>query len=67
MRQSGCACWFLLRGEDDLKDLLAIFVTIAIPAGMVFLYWTREPSISQEIESLEVVKKPRQSGLADEA
>ena len=34
-------------------DLLAVFVMIAIPAGMVLLYWTREPSISQEIESLD--------------
>jgi hypothetical protein len=56
VRQSGSACWFLLRDEDELMDLLALFAMIAIPAGMVLLYWTRNPSTSQEIESLEVVK-----------
>jgi hypothetical protein len=37
-------------------DLFAIIVMMVIPAGIVFLYMTREPSISQEIESLEVAK-----------
>ena len=37
-------------------DLFAMFVMTLIPAGILLLYVTREPSISQEIESLSVAK-----------